>query len=54
MSNRVFLLCCVWVIAAGSLLGNGITHHVLWAFVAGMAMSVICPLGWVIRKAIGR
>jgi hypothetical protein len=52
MSNRRFLLCCVWVIVAGSLLGNGATYHVLWAFVTGMVMSVVCPLGWVIQKAI--
>jgi hypothetical protein len=51
MSNQKFLLCCVWVIAAGSLLGNGIALHVLWAFITGMVMSVICPLGLLTWKA---
>jgi len=46
-SNRLFKVACIWVVVAGSLLSNGLVHRVLPVFIAGLVMSVICPLGWI-------
>jgi hypothetical protein len=53
-SNRLFVIACVWVVVAGSLLSNGLVFRVLPVFIAGLVMSVICPLGltavWTVRR----
>jgi hypothetical protein len=53
-SNRLFVIACAWVVVAGSLLSNGLVHRVLPVFIAGLVMSVICPLGltaaWTVRR----
>ena len=43
--DRLFAALLVWSGVAGSLLGWGQALHVTPLFIAGVAMSVVCPLG---------
>jgi hypothetical protein len=52
--NRFFLICVAWVIVAGSLTGDGQVHHVLPVFTAGIAMSLICPVGLIAVRCFRR
>lgn len=53
-SQQLFAVCAAWVVAAGLLLSEGTIHHALPAFLAGLAMSAVCPLGLLAASALRR
>lgn len=52
--DRLFILLCAWTAAAGSLVGNGLAHHVLWLFIAGVVASAVCPFGVIAASMVTR